>query len=72
MNKKTVGTLLKTIRLERRVSQKTLSKAIGLTESRISKLESDVSNNVGIRTIEKVLKGISTPPLEFYKRLYNR
>ena len=68
----TVGNLLRELRLEKKISQAKLARQLNWDESRVSKIERDVSDNVGIRTIEKYLSGLSFDPLEFYKVLYSK
>jgi predicted XRE-type DNA-binding protein len=54
-----IGTMIKTVRQERKLTQEELSKLIGVQKSQISKLENS-ANSATIDTILKVFKALQT------------
>ena len=62
-----LGRMIRTVRLERKITQEQLGKFIGVQKSQISKLESS-TNSATIDTIIKVFKALKAE-IHFNKKL---
>lgn len=64
--------MLKRVRKQKRMSQKTLAEILGVTQSYISQLEKNKYKNIGTDLIRKISTALEVDPVDVFLYFYDK